>query len=175
MNRAAWLQDRSMQKFLDVLSRWEARELPMMEAGELLGMSERQFRRYRDRYEEDGLAGLVDRRLGKRSPKRVPATAAALMLELYGGMYRGWNVKHFHEHLVRDHGFRWGYTWVKTQLHTAGLVERAKRRGAHRRKRERKPFEGMMLLAPAPSSVSKHIKQNGYVPYGHHHAPLEER
>jgi hypothetical protein len=61
------------------------------------------------------------------------------------GTYRGWNVKHFHEHLRRDHGFRWGYTWVKTQLHTAGLVERAKRRGAHRRKRERKPCEGMML------------------------------
>ena len=145
MNRAAWLQDRRMQKFLDVLSRWEAGELSMMEAGELLGMSERQFRRYRDRYEEDGLAGLVDRRLGKPSSKRVPAAAAELMLELYGGRYRGWNVKHFHEYLVRDHGFRWGYTWVKTQLHTAGLVERAKRRGAHRRKRERKPFEGMML------------------------------
>jgi len=145
MNRAAWLQDRRMQKFRDVLSRWEAGELSMMEAGELLGMSERQFRRYRDRYEEDGLAGLVDRRLGKPSPKRVPAAAAELMLELYGGRYRGWNVKHFHEYLVRDHGFRWGYTWVKTQLHTAGLVERAKRRGAHRRKRERKPFEGMML------------------------------
>ena len=67
------------------------------------------------------------------------------MLELYRDCYRGWNVKHFHEHLVRDHGFRWGYTWVKTQLHTAGLVERARRRGAHRRKRERKPCEGMML------------------------------
>jgi transposase len=134
-----------MVKFRDVLNRWEAGELSMMEAGELLGMSERQFRRYRDRYEEDGLAGLVDRRLGKSSPKRVPAAAAKLMLELYGGVYRGWNVKHFHEHLVRDHGFRWGYTWVKTQLHTAGLVERARRRGAHRRKRERKPFEGMML------------------------------
>src|SRR6202040_327378 len=115
----------------------------MLEAGELLGMSERQFRRYRERYEDEGLEGLVDRRLGKPSPKRVPAGAAALMLELYGGVYRGWNVKHFHEHLVRDHGFRWGYTWVKTQLHTAGLGERAKRRGAPRRKRERKPFEGM--------------------------------
>ena len=67
------------------------------------------------------------------------------MLELYGGAYRGWNVKHFHEHLVRDHGFRWGYTWTKTQLHAAGLVERAERRGAPRRKRERKPWEGMML------------------------------
>ena len=134
-----------MKKFVDVLSRWEAGELSIMEAGELLGMSERQFRRYRDRYEEDGLAGLIDQRVGKPSPKRVPAAAAELMLELYGGLYRGWNVKHFHEYLVRDHGFLWGYTWVKTQLHTAGLVERAKRRGAHRRKRERKPFEGMML------------------------------
>ncbi|HEX6963941.1 MAG TPA: ISNCY family transposase [Lacipirellula sp.] len=134
-----------MQKFRDVLSRWESKQLSMLEAGELLGMSERQFRRYRDRYEEEGLEGLRDRRLGKPSPKRVPSADAQLMLELYGGPYRGWNVKHFHEHLVRDHGFRWGYTWVKTQLHTAGLVERAARRGAHRRKRERKPCEGMML------------------------------
>ena len=145
MNRATWLQDRRMQKFRDVLSRWERRELSMMEAGELLGMSERQFRRYRERYEEDGLEGLLDQRLGKPSPKRVPAGDRRLMLELYRGCYRGWNVKHFHEHLVRDHNFQWGYTWVKTQLHTAGLVERAKRRGAHRRKRERKPCEGMML------------------------------
>src|SRR3954463_3648042 len=145
MNRTTWLQDRRMQKFRDVLSRWESGELSMMEAGELLGMSERQFRRYRDRYEEDGLPGLVDRRRWQPSPKRVPAAAAELMLELYGGRYRGWNVKHFHEYLVRDHGFRWGYTWVKTQLPTAGPGERAKRRGAPRRKRERKPFEGMML------------------------------
>ena len=61
MNRAAWLQDRRMQKFRDVLSRWERGDLSMLDAGELLGMSERQFRRYRDRYEEEGLDGLVDR------------------------------------------------------------------------------------------------------------------
>jgi len=145
MNRTTWLQDRRMQKFRDVLSRWERGWLSMLEAGELLGMSERQFRRYRDRYEEDGPDGLLDRRLGKPSPKRVPARNLRLMLDLYRDCYRGWNVKHFHEHLVRDHNFRWGYTWVKTQLHAAGLVERAKRRGAHRRKRERKPCEGMML------------------------------
>jgi transposase len=145
MNRATWLQDRRMQKFRDVLSRWEGGELSMMEAGELLGMSERQFRRYRERYEEEGVEGLRDRRVGKPSPKRVPAAEAERMLALYGDTYRGWNVKHFHEHLRRDHGFRWGYTWVKTQLHTAGLVERAARCGAHRRKRERKPCEGMML------------------------------
>jgi transposase len=134
-----------MQKFRDVLSRWEAGALSMMEAGELLGMSERQFRRHRDRFEEEGEEGLRDRRLGKPSSRRVPAAEKDRMLALYREAYRGWNVKHFHEHLWRDHGFRWGYTWVKTQLHTAGLVERAARRGAHRRKRERKPCQGMML------------------------------
>src|SRR6516162_9419563 len=72
MNRTTWLQDRRMQKFRDVLSRWERKELSAMEAGELLGCSERQFRRYRRRYEEEGLAGLVDRRLGKASLRRVP-------------------------------------------------------------------------------------------------------
>jgi len=40
-------------------------------------------------------------------------------------------VKHFHEHIRKQHGFRWGYTWTKTQLHTARLVERAARRGAN--------------------------------------------
>jgi hypothetical protein len=134
-----------MLKFRDVLSRWERRELSMMEAGELLGMSERQFRRYRERFEEEAEAGLIDRRLGKPSPKRIEAAEIDRMLELYRTVYRGWNVKHFHEHGVRDHKFNWGYTWTKTQLHAAGLVERAKRRGAHRRKRERKPCEGMML------------------------------
>ena len=134
-----------MQKFVDILGRWEAGSLSMLEAGELLGMSERQFRRYRDRYEEEGLEGLRDRRLGKPSAKRVPIKEKDRMLRLYRGAYSGWNVKHFHEHLRRDHGFRWGYTWVKTQLHTAGLVARAARRGAHRRKRERKPCVGMML------------------------------
>jgi Helix-turn-helix domain len=145
MGRTAWLQDRRMQKFRDVLSRWERGDLSMMEAGELLGMSERQFRRYRDRYEEAGLEGLCDRRLGKPSAKRVPEDERQRMLELYESFYGGWNVNHFHEHLRAYHSFAWGYTWTKAQLHAAGLVERARRRGAHRRKRPRKPCEGMLL------------------------------
>jgi len=145
MNRTAWLQDRRMQKFRDVLSRWERRDLSVMEAAELLGMSERQFRRYRSRYEEEGEAGLLDRRLGKPSARRIPAGEIGRMLGLYKTQYRGWNVSHFHEHGQRDHKFYWGYSFTKAQLQLAGLVTRAEHRGAHRRKRERKPAEGMML------------------------------
>src|SRR5208337_2399311 len=145
MNRTTWLQDRRMQKFRDILSRWERKELSAMDAGELLGCSERQFRRYRQRYEEEGLDGLADKRLGRASEKRVPVDEIAWMQEQYRTHYSGWTAKHFHEHLQERHSFRWGYTWTKTQLHAAGLVDRAKRRGAHRRKRERKPCAGMML------------------------------
>ena len=134
-----------MQKFRDVLCRWESKRLSLREAAEILGMSERQLRRYRVRYEEDGLDGLCDRRLGKASAKRVPADEVGFMLKQYRSHYGGWSVKHFHEQLQARHNFRWGYTWVKTQLHAAGLVERAKGRGAHRRKRPRKPCVGMML------------------------------
>ena len=116
MKRTTWLQDRRMQKFRDVLSRWERKELSAMEAGELLGCSERQFRRYRRRYEEEGLAGLVDRRLGKASLRRVPVDKLVWMLGEYRTHHLGWNVKHFHEHIRQQHGFRWGYTWTKTRM-----------------------------------------------------------
>jgi transposase len=145
MNRTTWLQDRRMAKFVDVLSRWQSKQLSAAEAGEILGMSERTFRRFRQRYEEEGDAGLTDRRVGKASVKRVPVDRIEWMLELYQSQYRGWNVKHFHEHLVKRFNFNWGYSWTKHQLQVSGLIERAPRRGAHRRKRPRKPCEGMML------------------------------
>jgi transposase len=145
MNRTTLLQDRRMEKFEELLRRWDRGELSGSEAGELLGCSERQFRRYRRRYEEDGLEGLADRRLGKASARRIAVDEVMWMVGQYESHYAGWNVKHFHEHLQARHGVRWSYSWVKTKLQAADLVPRLRRRGTHRRKRERKPCEGMML------------------------------
>jgi transposase len=130
---------------LNVLNRWESAELNQAEAAELLGVSERTFRRWTRRYEEDGEAGLLDGRLGKASGKRVPADRAEEVERLYRERYQGFTVKHFHEHLVKDHGFGWGYTWLKLHLQWTGVVPKAPRKGAHRRKRERRPLRGMML------------------------------
>jgi transposase len=145
MRRTEAHQGVRMIKFLSILSRYEASELSQLEAAELLGMGERTFRRWRDRHEEDGEAGLLDRRLGKRSNKRVPADREAEVEALYRCRYAGFTAKHFHEYLVKDHNFTWSYTWTKTFLQSKGLLEKAKRRGAHRRKRPRKPLPGMML------------------------------
>jgi transposase len=125
--------------------RYEAAEFSQLEAAALLGVGERTFRRWRQRFEEDGEAGLLDRRLGQVSGKRVPVDREAEVEALYRSRYFGFTAKHFHEHLVRDHRFTWGYTWTKIFLQSKGLLERAKRRGAHRRKRPRRPMPGMML------------------------------
>jgi transposase len=145
MRRTEALQGVRMAMFLNVLHRWESAELNQGEAAELLGVSERTFRRWRDRYDEEGEAGLVDRRLGKASGKRVPVDRAEEVEALYRERYQGFTVKHFHEHLVKDHGFGWSYTWLKLHLQWKGVVARAPRKGAHRRKRERRPLPGMML------------------------------
>ena len=134
-----------MVMFLNLLHRWESAELNQAEAAELLGVTERTFRRWTRRYEDDGETGLLDRRLGKSSGKRVPPDRAAEVERLYRERYQGFTVKHFHEHLVKDHGFGWGYTWLKLHLQWAGLAPKAPRKGAHRRKRERRPLRGMML------------------------------
>ena len=145
MNRTEWLQDRRMKKFKDVFGRWRQKKLSEMDAAEILGMTERTFRRYRRRFEAEGEAGLLDRRLGKASPKRSPVTQIEWMLELYRAHYMGWNVKHFHEHARKRYNYQWSYTWTKQHLHRAGLVDRERLRGPHRRKRPRKPCIGMML------------------------------
>src|SRR6059058_1062089 len=129
MRRTEALQGVRMIKFLDILGRYEALEFSQLEAAELLGVGERTFRRWRQRYEEDGEAGLMDRRLGKVSGKRVPADREAAVEALYRGRYSGFTAKHFHEHLVSDHQFAWGYTWTKTFLHSRGLLEWAPRGG----------------------------------------------
>lgn len=145
MKPARFLEGVRMMRFRDVFGRHERGGLSQLEAAELLGISDRTFRRWIDRFEESEEAGLRDRRLGKPSAKRVPAADAAKVARLYRERYLGFTAKHFHEHLVDDHDFRWGYTWTKTFLHKLGLLQRAPRRGAHRRKRERRPMAGMML------------------------------
>ena len=145
MRRSEALQGVRVLRFLDILGHYEAAELNQSEAADLLGVDERTFRRWRVRFEDEGEAGLLDRRLGKASGKRVPIDREHEVEALYRERYQGFTAKHFHEHLWKDHQFAWSYTWTKTFLQSKGLLEKAKRRGAHRRKRPRRPLPGMML------------------------------
>jgi len=145
MSRTGVLQEIRMLRFEDVYDRFRGARLSACEAAEWLGVSERTFRRQRVRFEEEGLAGLLDRRLGKASPHRVPVDETDRVLALYRTRYLGWPVKHFHEHLTERHGIARSYGWTKSVLHASGLVRPAPKRSAHRKKRPRRPVPGMML------------------------------
>ena len=147
MRWASALWEVFVLRFEEALERYRKRRLTAEEAGEILGMSGRHFRRLLLRYEEDGPEGLRDRRLGKVSPRRAPLAELTRMQILYQERYRDFTVKHFHEQLVKRHNYKLSYTVTRLALHGAGLVRPQKRRGGtHRKKRERRPLPGMLLF-----------------------------
>jgi len=141
-----------MMKVQEVILRAMAGKLQWMEAAEVLGITDRSLRRWRERYQKHGYDGLYDRRKGRPSPKRVPVKTVEQVLRLYREQYYDFNVRHFHEKLVEQHGIKLSYSWVKLALQEAGLRAKHRRRGAHRRRRPRRPLPGMLLHIDA----SKH-------------------
>lgn len=131
-------------RFEDVYERWTQSRLTQAEAAELLGVGERQFRRQCRRYEVEGMDGLIDLRIGQVSQRRAPVDEVMALVEQYRGRYQGWTVQHFYGKYREHHGAR-SYNFVRLALQQQGVVAKAKRRGAHRRRRERKPLVGMML------------------------------
>jgi transposase len=98
------------------------------------------------------MTGLFHRGRGRPSPKRVPLEVVETVLRLYRERYFDFNVRHFHEVLQAEHQVALSYSWVKAALQTAGLVAKARKRGPHRKRRERRPLPGMLLHIDA----SKH-------------------
>lgn len=132
-------------KIQEIILEAIGRQITWTEAAEIIGISARSMRRWKQRYLEHGYDGLLDRRRGRPSPKRVPLKTVEKVLSLYRERYFDFNVKHFHEELTSKHGVTLSYTWVKTCLQTAGLVAKRHKRGTHRKRRPRRPLPGMML------------------------------
>jgi transposase len=132
-------------KVQEVILRAMAKKITWGQAAEIIGISGRQMRRWRERYEEHGYDGLMERRRGKPSSKRVPLAQVEQVLGLYREKYFDLNVRHFHEKLSEEHRIGLSYTWVKKALQGAGLVAREPKRGVHRKRRERRPLPGMLL------------------------------
>jgi len=145
MKRSEVLQEVRKMRFEEAYGGWKRGRLTQQEAAGLLGVCERTFRRYLFRYEEEGMQGLVDRRLGQLSHRRAPVDEVMAVAELYSRRYCGFAVKHFYSWYRRAHGGMRSYTWVKNRLQDRGLVVKAARKGAHRKRRPRAPYIGMML------------------------------
>jgi len=132
-------------KVQEVILRAVAKKITWIQAAEILGVSPRHMRRWKEKYEQFGFHALFDGRRGRTSPRRVPSAVLDEVLRLYREQYFDLNVRHFHEKLTGEHGLAVSYTWTKGVLQGAGLVKRQPRRGGHRKRRARRPLPGMLL------------------------------
>jgi transposase len=131
-------------RFEEAYGGWQEGRLTQEEAARLLGVCERTFRRQINRYEDEGLQGLIDKRLSQLSHRRAPVDEVIELTERYRRRHMGWSAKHYYAWYRRDGGKR-SYTWVKNRLQEAGLVAKSKGKGKHRKRRDRAPWPGMML------------------------------
>jgi hypothetical protein len=140
-----------MARIIDAIGLHQARKLSCVEAAELLGMSERHFRRLRDAYEAQGAEGIVDRRRGRVSGRRAPVDEVAWVIEAFRTRYFDFTAKPFYEAIqgramADGKPFSRGYTWTKSVLQQRGLVTKAPKRSAHRKRRARRPLPGMLVF-----------------------------
>lgn len=132
-------------KIQEVILRAMSGELSWLQAADIIGCSPRTMRRWRARYDRTGYDGLLDRRHGRPSPRRVPRAEVERLLRLYREHYLGFNVRHFHEIARREHGVTLSYSFVKRALQEAGLVRKRRARGRHHQRREPRASFGEML------------------------------
>jgi transposase len=145
ISRTRYVQENRMTRFEEALDGWEQGRLTQAEAALLLGQCERSFRRHIERYQADGLEGLLDKRLSQISKRRASGAEVDRVVQLYRSGFAGWNVAHFHSKYQKEFKGERSYSWLKTVLQGAGVVRSAKRRGKHRIKRERAPLSGMLM------------------------------
>jgi transposase len=135
-----------MMKLQDVLLKAMAKKITWWEAAEIIGVTDRTMRRWRERLETHGYSGLVDRRKGRPSDRQVPVAKVEEVLRLYRDRYFDLNMRHFHEKLGEEHGIALSYTFVQRALQGAGLVARGRKRRKHRRRRERRAMPGCCYM-----------------------------
>ena len=145
MKRTEILQEVRKMRFEEAYEGWKRGRLTQEEAARLLGVCDRTFRRYLLRYEDKGMEGLIDLRLGQISHRCAPVDEVLVLADLYSRRYQGFTVKHFYSWYRRAHGGIRSYTWVKNTLQGKGLVQKGSRKGQHRKQRPRAPYSGMML------------------------------
>ena len=139
-------------RFENAYSKHKNGGMSQSEAAELLGISDRTFRRKIVGYEENGMEAILDKRIAKKGVSRVPTDEVEAMLRLRREEYRDYNIRHFYEKWVEKHDGKRSYNWVRLTLQGSNLAEKLPGRGKHRKKRERKPLPGMMIHQDA----SKH-------------------
>jgi len=132
---------------LDVVERIEGGQMTIAEGAGSLGLSRRQMQRVRKRVEEEGQAGVTHGNTGRAPKHRIAKLVRERVLALRRATYGGFNDQHFTEKLVEVEELAISRASVRRILRGAGIgAVRGRRAPKHRRRRDRRPQAGQMIL-----------------------------
>jgi len=133
-------------KRLDVVERLEQGKVGTGAAAQMLGLSTRQVRRLRQSIKRLGKAAIIHGNTGRAPKNRTPEKLRVQIIELAKGKYVGFNDTHLTDKLAEEEKLKLSRASVQRILRGSGVATVRKHRAArHRRRRERKPQEGLML------------------------------
>ena len=120
--------------------------LPIAQAAEVMGVSERHSKRLLAAHRKHGPAALAHGNSGRRHHNAVPEAAAAAVVKLASNGYAGANHSHFTELLREREGIDLSRPTVRRILVKAGIGSpRSRRSQQHRFRRRRMPQEGLLV------------------------------
>lgn len=132
---------------LDVVERVERGELTVREGAQVLGLSRRQVQRLRKKVRLSGPRGVIHGNTDRAPKHKTPELIVARIVELWREKYAGFNDQHFTEKLAELEGLKLSRQTVRRLLRKAGIGSPRKRRpNTHRRRRDRRPQAGQMIL-----------------------------
>jgi hypothetical protein len=135
---------------VEVLARVRSKELKLIEAGELLGISYRQAKRLWKRYRRRGAEALRHGNAGQESNRAKPAKQRQKTLRLIRTKYGGEAGVRFGptlaaEHLAADDGIHIGIETLRQWMLQEGLWSRERKRKQYRKRRERRAHFGELV------------------------------
>ncbi len=121
------------------------KQLTQVEAGEVIGLSDRQVRRLLKRVRGEGDRGLVHRSRGRPSNRAIAGKVKARVMAVYGTTYADFGPTLASEKLSEREGIRISDETLRGWLLDAGVTHFQRRKRPHRQWRERKPHRGEMI------------------------------
>ena len=134
------------QKRIEIIEKVLRKNLTVIEAAMVMGVSERQCYRIKARVKDQGVKGVLHGNRGRPCKYKLKDQTLKRVVELARGKYRGFNDHHLSEKLNEEEKIEISREKVRRVLRSAGIGSPRKRRAnKHRSRRERREAEGMML------------------------------
>ena len=134
------------EKRLQIIERVYRRELTLVQAARIMGVSERQCYRIKAQVTKHGAKGIVHGNRGRPCKRKIREKVVARIMALARGKYRGFNDHHLTEKLKEQYHIEISREKVRRILRSHAIGSPRKRRGLkHRIRRQRRAAEGMML------------------------------